>query len=257
MSLEDIPEQQVQSSDTNYPTQIQQAISALIASLHRFIETYKAYRKEHDANERQKYTWEKWTARGVWLYTGLTAVIVGISVYQARISRETLQETEATNTANLRAWVGPAGAHSDVPVLNQDLKIQIVFGNSGREPALDAGYALSGFPTYKDINVPDDGLNEAVDALISKCKHGEDIIRVGAVYPSSGMQSYAANGKFPKEYIDQSVVDGTKNLIAAGCFVYKTQGAVHYTSFAVAYGTKLAGVSPSTWSFFPHGNDAD
>jgi hypothetical protein len=98
VSLDDGREEEKHAAGADQPAKRQQAISALSADFQRFVQAYKTYREEHDANEREKYVWEKRTARGVWLYTLLTVGIVAISLCQLRTSRDTEER-------QLRAYV--------------------------------------------------------------------------------------------------------------------------------------------------------
>jgi len=96
-----------------------------------------------------------------------------------------------------------------------------------------------------------------ISDFINQCKIKWLPIQKGVVLPA-GPTSTAYEMTKPLEgsLVDEDVVGGTKVIFIDGCFVYKSAGGVHRTSFCYFF-SPLKHTKPSNWNICGVGNDAD
>ena len=126
-----------------------------------------------------------------------------------------------------RAWISPFAALHDGPLqAGKAFPIRITYQNTGKEPAIDVSdNYYGGFADMIETNKGWDSLavppNHSCDGV--KPRKGQWV-----VYPSAinQRQFVAAPDK-----VDQSLINGTKALYIHGCFVYRTFGKTHRSSY--------------------------
>jgi hypothetical protein len=175
---------------------------------------------------------------------------------QAQAAIDSAKTAQENMVASQRAWVGPRNAKSPTgPEMEKDLNIVVEYQNTGREPALDAIYDAD---VFVSSNVDDTSgeLTKRIESFLSKCKIRWVPTQKGVVFPSGSTGSaYELNYTLSAGEIDQDVLDGKKSVIVDGCFVYKSAGGIHRSSFCYFFNSKKT--KPSNWSICTVGNDAD
>jgi carboxylesterase type B len=167
----------------------------------------------------------------------------------AKVTRDSL-------IASQRAWVGPRNVKTDgPPVLDQPLEAILEYQNTGREPATETIRDIDVFTVTKEED--EAGVtSKRIDDFISKCKIIWRPQQASVVYPTTGFAAgYNFTNTIPGALIDEDVVAGTKSIVAAGCFVYKTFGQIHRSWFC--YFFRNGKTKPSTWNICETGNNAD
>lgn len=177
---------------------------------------------------------------------------------QAEAAVETVKTAQANMIASQRAWVGPRNGRSDVaPELGKDFSAFVDYQNSGREPGNETIYAVDLFsaPLVDDVS---GRIRSRVVNFIAECKIKWVPTSAQVVYPTTGgfgAGGYALSAKLDGEKIDQNIVDGNGLIVMSGCFVYKTAGAIHRSSFCYFFNAKIS--KPANWNICDFGNDAD
>lgn len=173
---------------------------------------------------------------------------VAMSEY-AKVTRDSL-------IAAQRAWVGPRNIKSSrAPVLDEPLDIILEYQNTGRDPATETIKATDIF-TGTDEEDRSGIVPDRINNFISECKIMWKPQAANVVYPSTGLGTpYTLSVNLKGSLIDADVVAGTKNIWAAGCFVYKTFNTIHRSWFC--YYFKNGIVKPESWAICEIGNGAD
>lgn len=183
----------------------------------------------------------------------LGAAVAQIFVYshQARTMDNQLRETRLED----RAWIAPITATSPVPKLHTGLDVAIHFVNTGKEPATSAKFVAEAF-WRTDPAEPNFHPNKTIDTYITACRKGKVRMEpLGMVYPTANGPQRGAHARFHKGFVDQSVIQGTKLLVVAGCFRYGTQGERHSSGFCFDW--KAGAETSNNWFFCSIGNDGD
>src|SRR5262249_10233638 len=95
-----------------------------------------------------------------------------------------------------------------------------------------------------------------INDFIAKCKIEWAPTRKAVAFPSGNTTSaYELNKTLDADLIDQDVVDGSKFIVVDGCFVYKSAGGFHRSSFCYIFTNKQT--KPTNWRICDVGNDAD
>lgn len=92
------------------------------ASIDRLVNRIEASGREQDSYNRRKFRWDKWTAIGIWLYTGLTAAIVLLSL------KSNFYASESASQARRQADIAESGLRPYVLEQINENGIQIVTG---------------------------------------------------------------------------------------------------------------------------------
>jgi hypothetical protein len=175
---------------------------------------------------------------------------------QAQAAADSAKTAQDNMVASQRAWVGPRNAKSATgPELEKPLDIVIEYQNTGREPALETVVDSDVFVATSEED--NSGLvSKKVDDFISRCKIKWMPTQKGVVFPSGNTGSaYELTKTLDAEDIDQDVLDGAKSIIIDGCFVYKSAGGIHRSSFCYFFTAKKT--KPTNWRICAVGNDAD
>lgn len=211
-----------------------------------------------EAKPRKRGISPGWQKFGIISQATFSAFLVGVGLLQVWVytrQKEIMDNQLQIMASGQRAWIAPTSAGSDQPKLGTELKLSIVFINTGREPAMKVAYASEAFVSTESPDNPEK-LKKAIDDYVAICKVGKDeMLRVGVVYPTSGHSAYSVHPAFPGRLVDDGAIDGTKLLAVAGCFSYEAQGSVHHSTFCFDWSAKAG--NPNTWFFCGTGNDAD
>lgn len=133
--------------------------------------------------------------------------------------------------ASQRAWVGPSDAKLDGTLkLGQPIDIVVSFMNTGREPARGFVSDLDAFAATADDEKKGIAQTRIV-ADFDKCNATQSSPPAQVIYPSNGFNNYTIRKTIDKAMIDEGIIDGTKTIIAQGCFVYTTFQQVHRSTF--------------------------
>lgn len=175
---------------------------------------------------------------------------------QATAMNEYAQAARDSTKAAQRAWVGPRNFKIDkAPILNQPLESTLEYQNTGRDPATETIKDIMMF-TGTDAEDKSGIVSNKVNNFISSCKIMWKPLSANVVYPSTGLGNpYILTNLVDGEMIDEEVIAGTKNIYAAGCFVYKTFESIHRSWFCFYF--KNGRVKPETWAICETGNGAD
>jgi hypothetical protein len=138
-----------------------------------------------------------------------------------------LSDNQTALERSQRAWISPYAARHDGAIqVGKDFPIKIIYLNPGKEPAIDVS------DNFEGNIVPTINRNKGWDSLIIPPNHSCDgvIPRKGqwVVYPSALNERHFAA---VAEKVDQALASGTKILYIQGCFVYKTFGKTHRSSY--------------------------
>lgn len=183
------------------------------------------------------------------------AKLVEASMQQAVAATENAKIARENFVASERAWVGPRNAKiNNAPVLDQDLKIIVEYGNTGREPAVETVYDTDIF-TAGDSDAQE-ALNR-INGFIADCKIMWKPDRASVVYPSVGLSAanYTLTATMEKSKIDADVISGEKIIFLSGCFSYKTTESIHRSWFC--YFFKAGKTDLNNWNICATGNGAD
>lgn len=183
---------------------------------------------------RRRRNWQRISARWSAIFTGtiaiFTACIVAISYFQWRILDKTESTLRDTDFNNTRAWIVPAGVeiNSDITV-NSNLRLKILYQNSGKEPAKNMIHFRDWYPikvTIDDVDEPYVDWSKVSLPSDYRCEQAVAIDEDGTtVYPLATYANYkyiyagARHGSVP-----QSLKDKTSSVVVYGCFVYSTFG---------------------------------
>jgi hypothetical protein len=175
---------------------------------------------------------------------------------QAQAAIDSAKTAQENMVASQRAWIGPRNTKSaTAPELEKDLNITVEYQNTGREPALETIYDADLFVSSKEEDTSG-ALTKRIEDFLSKCKVKWIPTQKGVVFPSGSTGSaYELNYTLTADNIDQDVLDGNKSIIIDGCFVYKSAGGIHRSSFCYFFTSKKT--KPPNWAICTVGNDAD
>ncbi len=152
-----------------------------------------------------------------------------------------------------RAWVGPSNAHSDAdPISGKPYDVIIDYQNTGREPATENSSDLLAFSEAPENDATiAQRVNDFTHACIDRWQPGGGSV----VFPTTNANGYKVTKTIDASVIDNDVTNGKTLIVVAGCFVYKTFGAYHRSSFC--YFFKKGQTKPANWNICQAGNYAD
>lgn len=166
---------------------------------------------------------------------------------QAEASIAAAKTSQENLIASQRAWVGPTDANLTGLEVFKPLQATIVYGNSGRQPAptfslmvpriftlveWDNGTAASDIEKWKAdcLQLPMNDQNARV------------------TFPTTGFTNfnlkYTGTQKSLRDVgqlsVTPAILAGTEIVAVKGCFVYRTSGQVHRTSYCYFYQAKFS-----------------
>lgn len=177
---------------------------------------------------------------------------------QAQAAIENAKTAQDNLVASQRAWVGPRLARSEkAPELNKETSVVIEYLNTGREPARETIHDVDAF-TATDAEDASGVVAARINSFIGRCKIKRTPTLAAVVFPTAGGlggSAYTLTRTIQDSLIDEDVINSEKKIIVSGCFVYKTIGTVHRSSFCYFF---KAGKTPiEGWNICQVGNDAD
>lgn len=171
-----------------------------------------------------------------------------------------LKDTATAAIIANRAWISPRLVELAGPIqVGQPIKIQVVFDDAGKTPALEVEFhgqgkylkSNDGRPlapeAYRNIKF---GLNIACDAAVSAY--------IGAIYPASNFAgNYSAFDIGENDpTIVPAVIGRTMVIGVQGCYKYKTMGSWHSSKFC-SYLEPDPAKPPAQWVFKNCGDGSD
>jgi hypothetical protein len=186
-----------------------------------------------------------------------TAVNVAVAILQWRALDKTDATLHDSLIASNRAWVAPVMTQRVEPIVaGKKLTIRVIYGNPGKEPALDTNQQM----VFRTGRTTLDTNSEFVAMEIEPNLTCEGLTpRQGAlaVYPTAFGSSYFWTATSPFD-ISQDVIDRKEAIYINACFAYRTFERGHQSGFCIFLLPKL-GKPPDQWefSFCPSGNFAN
>jgi hypothetical protein len=176
-----------------------------------------------------------------------TLLLVVVGIWGVRTTKNALKLTE-------RAWVSPVAAALRLPIeKGRPVTFDVVFINSGREPAIDINYryfnsTIDSFSDNIDIKTINLGQNTSCDGLMPES--GTNISPSGSSQLASGTWATmnSLRGTPPYE-VDDKVLNGDKFYVVKGCASYRTFEEPHHSGF---YYILLGPKSSAKWQFIPY-----
>jgi hypothetical protein len=180
-----------------------------------------------------------------------------IQAQGAKAQADTAKEAAVTAHDNIvaaeRAWVGPnGGTIEQAPAIGVDVRLHILYQNTGREPA--RGFV----PTTDPFIATANDMGSATVRIfknLSDCRNKQPQEGLEVVYPSTGFGGNQLNPVVDKSLVDDSVVKGDSVIFVPGCFVYETFGKAHHSAFCFYF--KAGATVPPNLNFCIGGSDAD
>jgi hypothetical protein len=179
--------------------------------------------------------------------TVATFFLVVVGIWGVLTTKNALKLTE-------RAWISPVNAALQLPIeKGKPVRFNVIFINSGREPAVDVNYyyvnsTTDSFSDDIDIKTIELGVNTSCDNLMPES---------GTNIPPSGSSQFATGiwatmdslrGKPPYE-VDDKVLNGDRFYVVKGCASYRTFKEIHHSGFCyILLGPK----SSAKWQFIPY-----
>jgi hypothetical protein len=185
----------------------------------------------------KNHDWYDKTHLVVLTLTFVTAVLAAIFTgWMAYRTDGLATDSNKQLIASTRAWIVPTGAQFDGPItVGSDLRLKIIFENTGREPAqnfFDAyggnyeftiPYDAKGMPFISYGNVPWPKNNMC---NLTPPKEGGRTIYPAGKYTDN----FYIFGLGPT-FLPQSFADKKTGVIFFGCFIYEHQGEVHHSPY--------------------------
>ena len=164
-----------------------------------------------------------------------------------------------------RAWLAPIGADMAGPVeVGRALRVNILYENVGKEPALDVTRAVPQWGTFPiPPNIHGEAWLPSVPAIKNDSCDGLTP-RSGreTVYPSSSREAYKSliyvfNAE-PHPFVTENFINMKETFFVFGCFAYRTFNEVHKSAFCL-YVQPTPDDRPEYWTFrfCPTGNHAN
>jgi hypothetical protein len=156
-----------------------------------------------------------------------------------------------------RAWVGPisAGFANGLPQEGNPATVNVQHHNTGREPAIDVFSDLS--PYVVTLEEDQAGVTAThVRQFVEKCREKQPVIGAQVIFPTTSSSYYTTSTIIEGNLIDWDVLYGTRLIIITGCYVYKTLGITHRTSFCYWFQNSPR-MTAQSWGFCLVGNYAD
>ena len=223
----------------------------IIPLLNAVITETRAYHRQRNRHEQNKQ-FRDWVTIAALVGAGIFAAMqwVEMSAVYKPISDQA-GAAHDTMIASSRAWVGPIDALIVTMKAGEGIKIDVSYGNSGRQPALTVESVNPKVYSAADWN----GGTAVRDILEfeTKCMKSDmvDII-AHVVYPNVNPNSFfvphfdstndmlAENIKFTAS--NDLAVTGKELFALMGCFIYRTVTTVHHSAFCYRYNAKAPGL---------------
>jgi hypothetical protein len=251
-------------------------VKQIVGSVESAVEQLRRQNDEKAPKNKGERRWKRAEVLGLWAAAavGLTAIIIAnndagkqlttmnnqsgamqgqlnemkaASEQTARLVAANEKVANATQSAG-RAWVGPFYAAVANMKSGEAIKIDIAYGNTGREPAL-ANTATD--PKIFSRTEWSGGV-AAQNILFweNECMNNTPLNELSAqvIFPTTGPASLAAHFDSTSENAPENVrfkasdqlISGEEFLAIKGCFTYKTAEKIHHTAFCYYYNAKLA-----------------
>jgi hypothetical protein len=181
----------------------------------------------------RKIAWERWVQIAEIVAAVALVATAVFAVIGAWIATIQLGETREER----RAWVGPTHASMNEPSQpNSPLFPTVSLRNTGREPALNSKIYFDQDPLT--VAKDDPTIHDIEKGFATKCKTKDPPLGISAIviYPtSSEQQVYAMHYNFPKDKVDEDLVNGEKIILLRGCVVYESAAKVRHSAFCYYY----------------------
>jgi hypothetical protein len=163
---------------------------------------------------------------------------------QGEAAKEQAKTASASLTANERAWVGTVDANIVKGPLYVPIVANVLYVNSGREPAR---FSIGGLEIAYTKDSWNDG--SAVNDIVKRqedCVNGSSIDGFRFAWPTTGFTQYVAHfpeGKIPQVGVvtwSDRINRGLDIVSIQGCIAYETFGAIHHTAFCYDYDANIS-----------------
>jgi hypothetical protein len=179
-----------------------------------------------------------------------TAVFAVVGAWLATVQLGEMREDR-------RAWIGPTHASTDEPnQTNVALHPTISLRNTGREPSMNTKVYFD--PDPLTVDKADPRIHDIEKEFAKKCRTEDPPLGILAIviYPTtSDTQVYGMHYNFPREKVDEGLVNGAKIFLLRSCVVYDSLNKVRHSAFCYYYRKgETGGVD---LPLCDEGNDAD
>lgn len=225
-------------------------------------------RKADEAAKREKQVAESWRGKikdPLTLFTGVLAVCTLLLVVVGTLQKCTLDRTDETLRSEQRAWLAPRGGEIGAPVtLGGTLEFQIIYENTGKEPAFDVAH--QNFISMLDVPLDARGIAwwakwpvpDITDAICNGMEtfRRENIWIGRTAFPGQQYRDVGYVFTDPKG-IPQEFLDRHKTFVVQGCLAYRALGKFWFSPYCV-YLYPAKDQLPEQWPFrfCPAGNQA-
>jgi hypothetical protein len=207
-------------------------------------EEYEARKAAKEAKYKYKFLerWFSWWRNPPDRFAGLvalfTALLFAATVLLYLATRDLVLDAQSSG----RAWVGPIAANITPFSLNSPIKAVVVYGNTGRQPALTNGILTPKiYSTEQWTN--SDAAKDIIDFKDSCLRVKALAQAVHVVYPTTGFtSSNIAYDATLRGLNDNQKINATDKLVSGddiiafrGCFVYSTIEIIRHTAFCFFY----------------------
>jgi hypothetical protein len=151
---------------------------------------------------------------------GINGLLVfAATLLLAFIAWRTDRTVRDTLVAANRAWVTPASAFVDAPVIGKTLVFHVRYGNPGKEPATD--FVAQEDSDEIDAPAPQASLYTILprNRLQDVCARTHAATEGGVVYPAREDYTFTA---ITERLITPEIQSGSKLIVVHGCFAYQT-----------------------------------
>jgi hypothetical protein len=204
-----------------------------------------AAEKEHRAEERR--VWGRQIRIASWLNYitagGVIAAAAGlIFIYLGlKESKRASNIAHDALVASNRAWLGPIDAILNGPIqTGQQIKVLIVFENTGKEPALDVSNIAGG-----GITMPFSAAEAAQQQRtgpfggvpFNACAQVAPQDGYPAIFPTATRHMQA---DIQQTFIaDEAILNGSRTFFVHGCAAYRTMGEIHTSEYCFWLGPRV------------------
>jgi len=134
-----------------------------------------------------------------------------------------------------RAWVGPTNASFGTePAIGKPIEITVTYQNSGRQPALNFLPLMDAF-AVSDQEDKAGVTDQRTRAGIQNCINTKQWAGGSVAFPSTGFSNFSFFTKTKDDFVDDTILKGTKTVVVQGCFLYRTFDAPHHSYFCFFY----------------------
>lgn len=217
--------------------------------------TYQLWGATHDLLVDAQATSEK-REQEVNKSTALAASAVAATQAVADAATKQWQIADNGFRESQRAWVGPVlASFESEPMTGKSVPIDIVYQNTGREPAFNASSDVY----VESISVPVEKAHEKEwRKMLDDCTSAKTHAGGQVIYPNNNGGAFSTyNLKYTSNatLIDDAVIKGNKLILVQGCFRYTSMGMQRHSFFCFFY--KAGKTKYQSLGFCPASNYAD